>query len=85
MLDLHDVAELAAANGHLAVIATVRADGTVPGIAGQRGSQHPSQDWAQGTGPRRRAARSNWPTYDRTTAQQRRAAVLIQPTSIYSN
>jgi surface antigen len=29
MPDLHDVAELAAANGHLAVISTIRADGTV--------------------------------------------------------
>ena len=29
MPDLHDIAELAAANGHLAVISTIRADGTV--------------------------------------------------------
>ncbi|HJT04399.1 MAG TPA: hypothetical protein VJ757_12355 [Pseudonocardiaceae bacterium] len=28
MPDLHDVAELAAANGHLAVMSTIRADGT---------------------------------------------------------
>lgn len=42
MPDLHDVAELAAANGHLAVISTIRADGTVQASLVSAGvSTHP--------------------------------------------
>ena len=42
MPDLHDVAELAAANGHLAVISTIRANGTVQASLVNAGvSTHP--------------------------------------------
>src|ERR1700730_8320263 len=42
MVDLHNVAELAAANGHLAVVSTVRADGTVQASLVSAGvSKHP--------------------------------------------
>jgi PPOX class probable F420-dependent enzyme len=42
MVDLDDVAKLAAANGHLAVVSTVRADGTVQASLVSAGvSKHP--------------------------------------------
>ncbi|MBV9651146.1 MAG: TIGR03618 family F420-dependent PPOX class oxidoreductase [Pseudonocardiales bacterium] len=145
MLDLHDVAELAATNGHLAIISTVRADGTVQASLVNAGvSTHPTtgrtvlalvaagrvklanlrarpnttltfhhrwnwitvegtaelagpDDTTLGLRPDELTAllrtiftdaggtHDDWPTYDRTMAQQRRAAVLVQPTRIYSN
>jgi PPOX class probable F420-dependent enzyme len=145
MPDLHDVAELAAANGHLAVISTIRADGTVQASLVSAGvSTHPKtgrkvlalvaggrvklanlrarptttvtfhhrwnwitiegtaelagpDDTKLGLRPDELTAllrtifidaggtHDDWPTYDRTMAQERRAAVLIQPTRIYSN
>jgi PPOX class probable F420-dependent enzyme len=145
MVDLDDVAKLAAANGHLAVVSTVRANGTVQASLVSAGvSTHPvagrpvlafvaagrvklanlrarpvisatfhhGGQWATVEGTAELAgpddtglglsadqliallrtiftnaggAHDDWPTYDRTMAEQRRAAVLITPTRIYSN
>jgi PPOX class probable F420-dependent enzyme len=145
MRDLHDVAELAAANGHLAVVSTVRSDGTIQASLVSAGvSTHPvagrpvlafvaagrvklanmrarplvsanfQHGWkwltVEGTvelaGPEDTSlglsveqltalvrtaftdaggTHDDWPTYDRTMAGERRAAVLIAPTRIYGN
>lgn len=146
MSDLNDVAELAATTGHLAVVATARADGTVQASLVNAGvSTHPvtgrrvlsfvaigggaklanlrkrravtttfHRDWqwisVEGTaelaGPDdpglgllpdqlrtllrdiftdAGGTHDDWPTYDETMARERRAAVLITPTRIYSN
>jgi PPOX class probable F420-dependent enzyme len=146
MPELNDVAELAAANGHLAVVATVRGDGTVQASLVNAGvSTHPvtgervlsfvaigggaklthlrarravtvtfHQRWqwvtVEGTaelaGPDDRAlglssdqlrtllrtiftdaggTHDDWQTYDETMARERRTAVLINPTRVYSN
>jgi PPOX class probable F420-dependent enzyme len=145
MLDLHDVADLAGANGHLAVVSTVRANGTIQGSLVSAGvSTHPiagrpvlafvaagrvklanlrarpvvsatfQHGWkwltVEGTvelaGPDDTdlglsgqqltallrtvftdagGTHDDWPTYDRTMAQERRAAVLIEPTRVYGN
>jgi PPOX class probable F420-dependent enzyme len=146
MPDLNELAELAVANGHLAVVATVRGDGTVQASLVNAGvSTHPvtgrqvlsfvafggaaklanlrqrpflattfHRGWrwitVEGTaelaGPDdtklglsadqlRTLLRTiftdaggthdDWPTYDETMARERRAAVLITPTRIYSN
>jgi PPOX class probable F420-dependent enzyme len=146
MSDLDDVAELATTTGHLAVVATARADGTVQASLVNAGvSTHPVTDrrvlsfvaigggaklanlrkrpavtatfqrgwqWITvegtaelagpddpglGLGPDQLATllrdiftdaggtHDDWPAYDETMARERRAAVLITPTRIYSN
>jgi PPOX class probable F420-dependent enzyme len=145
MPDLHDVAQLAAVNGYLAVVSTVRADGTVQASLVSAGvSTHPStgravlgfvargrvklanlrarpratatfhhrwkwitvegtaelagpDDTELGLRPEQLTTllrtiftdaggtHDDWPTYDRTMAQERRAAVLIDPIRVYSN
>ncbi|MBV9013466.1 MAG: TIGR03618 family F420-dependent PPOX class oxidoreductase [Pseudonocardiales bacterium] len=145
MPDLHDVAQLAAANGHLAVVSTVRADGTVQASLVSAGvSTHPTtgqqvlafvaagrvklanlrarpratvtlhhrwkwltvegtadlagpDDPQLGLRPEQLTAllraifvdaggtHDDWPTYDRTMAEERRVAVLIEPTRVYGN
>jgi PPOX class probable F420-dependent enzyme len=146
MSDLNDVAELAATTGHLAVVATARADGTVQASLVNAGvSTHPvtgrqvlsfvaigggaklanlrkrpavtatfqrgwqwitvegtaelagPDDPGLGLGPDQLATllrdiftdaggtHDDWPAYDETMARERRAAVLITPTRIYSN
>lgn len=146
MPDLNEVAQLAAATGHLAVVATVRGDGSVQASLVNAGvSTHPvtgqqvlsfvaigggtklanlrkrrsvaatfQSGWqwitvegaAELAGPDdlelglspdqlRTLLRTiftdaggthdDWPTYDETMARERRAAVLVTPTRIYSN
>ncbi len=146
MPELHDVAAVAASNGHLAVVSTVRDDGTVQASLVNAGvSTHPitgqqvlsfvaigggaklvnlrkrpsiavtfHRDWqwitVEGTaelaGPDdpglgltsdqlvtllraiftdAGGTHDDWPTYDATMVRERRAAVLITPTRIYSN
>jgi PPOX class probable F420-dependent enzyme len=146
MSDLNDVAELAATTGHLAVVATTRADGSVQASLVNAGvSTHPvtgrrvlsfvaigggaklanlrdrpavtttfhrgfewitvegtaelagPDDPGLGLGPDQLrtllrdiftdagGTHDDWPTYDETMARERRAAVLITPTRIYSN
>jgi len=146
MSDLNAVAELAATTGHLAIVATARADGTVQASLVNAGvSTHPGtgrrvlsfvaigggaklanlrkrptvtatfhsgwqwitvegtaelagpDDPGLGLGPDRLrtllrdiftdagGTHDDWPTYDETMARERRAAVLITPTRIYSN
>ena len=146
MADLNELAELASANGHLAVVATVRGDGTVQASLVNAGvGTHPvtgqqvlsfvaigggaklanlrkrpavtatfQHGWqwisVEGTaelaGPDDTAlglsaeqlrtllrtiftdaggTHDDWPTYDETMARERRAAVLVTPTRIYSN
>ena len=150
MTDLNDLlnntAALAASNGHLAVVSTLRADGTIQASLVNAGiSMHPvtgqrvasfvaigggaklanlrrrptvavtfqrgwewitvegnaelagPDDTALGLDPEQLAAvlrqiftdaggtHDNWPEYDATMVRERRAAVLITPTRIYSN
>ncbi|MBV9512506.1 MAG: pyridoxamine 5'-phosphate oxidase family protein [Mycobacteriaceae bacterium] len=146
MPDLTEVAEIASTTGHLAVVATVRSDGTVqaslvnagvsthPVTGGQvlsfvaigggaklanlrkrssvTATFHRGWQWitVEGTaelagpddtqlglgGDQLKAllrtiftdaggTHDDWPTYDETMARERRAAVLITPTRIYSN
>lgn len=146
MPDLNDVAELAAKNGHLAVVATTRGDGTVQaslvnaGISTHPGTGKPVLSFVAIGGVAKLAnirarnsvtvtfhhgwqwitvegtadlagpddpglgldadqlttllrtiftdaggTHDNWPEYDATMAAQRRTAVLINPTRIYSN
>jgi PPOX class probable F420-dependent enzyme len=144
--DLNDVADLAAKNGHLAVVATTRGDGTVQaslvnaGISTHPSTGHPVLSFvAVGGGAKLANIRArktvtvtfhlgwqwitvegaadlagpddaelgldsdqlttllrtiftdaggthdNWPEYDATMAAERRTAVLVNPTRIYSN
>jgi PPOX class probable F420-dependent enzyme len=146
MPDLDDVTDLAAKNGHLAVVATTRGDGTVQASLVNAGvSTHPTtgnpvlsfvaigggaklanirarknvtatfhlggqwitvegaadlvgpDDTELGLGSDQLASllrtiftdaggtHDNWAEYDSTMAAQRRAAVLVNPTRIYSN
>lgn len=146
MADLNGLADLASANGHLAVVATVRGDGTVQAslvnagvskhpITGQQvlsfvaigggaklanlrkrpsvaATFHHGWQWITVEGTAELAGpddtelglsadqlrtllrtiftdaggtHDDWPTYDVTMARERRAAVLISPTRIYSN
>ena len=145
MPDLRDVAEIAAANGHLAIVSTVRADGTIQAslvsagvtrhpLTGQEvlgfvavggvkvvnlrarpeltATLHHGWKWITVEGSTELAGpddsqlgliqsrlagllrtiftdaggtHDDWPTYDRTMARERRTAVLVQPTRIYSN
>jgi PPOX class probable F420-dependent enzyme len=145
MPDLRDVAEIAAANGHLAFVSTVRADGTVQASLVSAGvTTHPLTErevlgfvavggvkvvnlrarprvtatfhhrwkWITVEGSTELAGpddnelglseprlagllrtiftdaggtHDDWPTYDRTMAGERRTAVLVKPTRIYSN
>lgn len=146
MSDLNAVAELAATTGHLAIVATTRADGSVQAslvnagvgnhpVTGRRvlsfvaiggGAKlsnlrkrpavtttfHRGFEWITVEGTAELAGpddpglgldpeqlrtllrliftdaggtHDDWPTYDETMARERRAAVLITPTRIYSN
>ena len=146
MANLNDVAALAATNGHLAVVSTLRADGTIQASLVNAGiSAHPvtgqqvaafvgigggaklanlrrrpsvaltfHQGWqwitvegnaelvgpddaGLGVQPDQLAAllraiftdaggtHDNWPEYDDTMVRERRAAVLITPTRVYTN
>jgi PPOX class probable F420-dependent enzyme len=67
---------------------------TVEGVAEIAGPDDP-QDWLAGAGALRLLLRDvftaaggtheDWDAYDRTMAEQRRAAVLIRPNRVYSN
>jgi PPOX class probable F420-dependent enzyme len=146
MSDLNDVAALAATNQHLAVVSTLRGDGTIQASLVNAGvSSHPvtaqpvlsfvgigggaklanlrarptiavtfHREWqwitvegnaelvgpddpGLGLSPEQLATllrqiftdaggtHDDWPTYDATMVRERRAAVLIKPTRIYSN
>ena len=145
MPNLDEVAELAAANGHLAIVSTMRADGTIQASLVSAGvTTHPltgrevlgfvavsgvkvvnlrarpkatatfhhGSKWITFEGSTELAGpddnelglsqprlagllrtiftdaggtHDDWPTYDRTMARERRTAVLVQPTRIYSN
>lgn len=145
MPDLREVAEIATANGYLAVVSTMRADGTIQAslvsagvtrhpLTGQEvigfvavggvkvvnlrarpratATFHHGWKWITVEGSTELAGpddselrlsqsqlagllravftdaggtHGDWPTYDRTMARERRTAVLVQPTRIYSN
>ncbi|HZQ33403.1 MAG TPA: TIGR03618 family F420-dependent PPOX class oxidoreductase [Mycobacterium sp.] len=146
MADLDDVAALASTNGHLAIVSTLRADGTVQASLVNAGvTTHPvtgrkvlafvaigggaklanlrkrpsiavtfqreyqwitvegtaelvgPDDTELGLSAEQLAAllrtiftdaggtHDDWPTYDATMVRERRAAVLVAPTRIYSN